>query len=164
MIGRFLLSFGLGIIWILISDHISIEAFLIGSLFGFVILTALRIDARKVKLSRLPGQLLGFALYTIRMMADIFLSSLDVARRVLSPRLELRTGIIAVPTQNHVESDFETALSAHSITITPGELVVEFKDHEILFVHCLDVESSEKTLFKAQERRIKLIHQILGER
>lgn len=162
MFGRLILALLLGFLWALISGAVRVDVLLVGAVTGFLVLTALRVEVRQVTPRTLPGQIIGFLGYSVQMFIDIFLSSVDVARRVLAPRIELRSGIIAVPTQSPVSSDFVSALSAHSITITPGELVVEFDGHDMLFVHCLDVEASEKTIFEAQARRAKRINRILG--
>lgn len=54
------------------------------------------------------------------------------------------------------------ALSAHGITVAPGELVVDFEDSHIMLVHCLDAEEAAKSIFEAQARRLRLFERILG--
>jgi multicomponent Na+:H+ antiporter subunit E len=98
--------------------------------------------------------------YTLELYRDILLSGLDLTRRLLSPDMKLRTGIIAVPTQE--KSCIVAALSAHAITITPGELVVEFDGDDVLYVHCLDVDAAEVHERKMQTHRRELIDEIIG--
>jgi multicomponent Na+:H+ antiporter subunit E len=93
---------------------------------------------------------------------DIWLSSVDVARRVLNPDMPLNPGILRVDTQDEDESDITAAFSAHGITITPGELVVDFDGSLTMYVHCLDMEESAKHAVAAQARRLKLLRRIIG--
>ena len=60
------------------------------------------------------------------------------------------------------ENDVIAAFSAHGITITPGELVVDFDGARTMFVHCLDVEASAQSAPAAQAKRLQLLRRILG--
>lgn len=53
-------------------------------------------------------------------------------------------------------------MSANSITLPPGELVVEVAEDHLLYVHCLDVDISLTQLVPMQSRRIQLLKRILG--
>jgi multicomponent Na+:H+ antiporter subunit E len=66
-----------------------------------------------------------------------------------------------VPTQDETHSASIAALSAHAITITPGELVVDFDGAKVMYVHCLDTEATSKTADPAQAARLKLLRRVL---
>ena len=54
-------------------------------------------------------------------------------------------GFIAFPLT--VESDFEIALLANLITLTPGTLSVDVsEDRKVLYIHCIDVPDPEGTI------------------
>ena len=55
-----------------------------------------------------------------------------------------------------------SAFSAHGITITPGELVIDFDGSRAMYVHCLDVEASAASAPGAQAKRLKLLRRIAG--
>lgn len=149
-----------GLIWVMLSDQWSLDGFLVGYVLGVAVLSLIGIKRVRLQWSKLPLQLGALIVYALRLAVDIILSGLDVARRVIDPRMPLNPGIVAVRTQDDSES--LAALSAHAITITPGELVVEFDGNETLFVHCLDVEQSAPKLDADQTRRLGMLRRVLG--
>lgn len=58
------------------------------------------------------------------------------------------------------QSEAGTALSAHALTLTPGEMVVEMDDEGHLYTHCLDVKETIKVAIEAQELRQELLSKI----
>jgi multicomponent Na+:H+ antiporter subunit E len=77
---------------------------------------------------------------------------------VLNPRLPLRQGIIAIP--SGCQSELGTALSAHAITLTPGEMVVEIDADGVMYTHALDVSAAETAVLDAQTQRRDLLAKI----
>ena len=68
---------------------------------------------------------------------ELILSAWRVAVLVLSPRMDLKPGIFAYPLK--VDRDFEIALLANLITLTPGTLSVDVSDdRRTLYVHAID--------------------------
>jgi multicomponent Na+:H+ antiporter subunit E len=163
MIAIALLAVPMAGVWMLLTSSLTPDSFLVGWLVGFAILFTMRVQNAAIRPRRLPSQILALAVYSVTLARDIFLSSIDVARRVLDPDLPLNAGIIAVPTQCPEESEVCAAFSAHGITITPGELVVDFEGAHTMYVHCLDVEASGKTAHEAQARRMAMLRRIQGK-
>jgi multisubunit Na+/H+ antiporter MnhE subunit len=162
MLFYMLLAVPMALIWVGITDRIMLDGALVGYGLSLGVLVLLRPQRRKVNWRRLPDQLVALTIYIVELFWDIVLSGVDVARRVLSPDMRLKPGIIAVPTQDPLESPIIAALSADVITLTPGELVVELEDNRILYVHCLDVEATTATIDAEQARRIQLFGRIIG--
>ncbi len=158
-----LLALPMSALWMIVSGSISLDSLLVGYVLGVAILLVMRVENIQISWRRLPDQIAAFLVYTFTLARDIVLSSLDVARRVLDPELPLNPGRISVSTQDDTENDFIGAFSAHGITITPGELVVDFEDDRTMLVHCLDVEASAKTAERAQTRRLHLLRRIKGD-
>ena len=67
-------------------------------------------------------------------------SNLDVARRVISPKLPINPGIVEVKTK--LQSKIARVILADSITLTPGTFTIEIED-DSLFIHCIDVQSTD---------------------
>lgn len=160
---RILLAVPAALCWMLLTGRLTPGAFAIGYLMGMLVLLVIPVHLPPLRWGRLPGQLMATGLYGVVMFRDITLSSIDVARRVLSPRMRLQPGIIAVRTQDPQKREVVAGLSAHNITITPGELVVEFDGSETMYVHCLDAASSGKTADQVQARRLRLIRAMMGD-
>lgn len=91
--------------------------------------------------------LFRLALYFSHLMIDIFLSGIDVARRVMRRQLMISPGIVQVETPLH--ADYEIALNANSITLTPGTITVDVKKTEkgsIFCIHCISQEAVKSIL------------------
>ncbi|MCC7452299.1 MAG: Na+/H+ antiporter subunit E [Anaerolineae bacterium] len=162
-----ILSVPMALAWMPLTANVSLESFGVGFVLSFAILTLLfygEPDA-SVTWRRLPDQAAAAVLYLLVLFRDIYLSSVDVAKRVVNPDMPLNPGIIAVSTQ--LESADETtagtiaAVSAHGITITPGELVVDFDGTRVMYVHCLDVTASTQVAASNQAKRMALLRRIV---
>ena len=90
-----------------------------------------------------------------RLAIDIVRCGLQVAGLVIRPSMPIRPGILAV--RSGCRTGAGLALSAHAITVTPGEMVVEVGRDGTFYVHCLDVESSARTADADQARRRELL-------
>lgn len=157
-----ILAVPMAVVWMIVTSSITPGSFVVGFSLGFAIFLVLKLENIRINYRRLPDQIAALVVYTITLGRDIWLSSVDVAKRVLNPHLPLKPGIIAVDTQDQDDSDFTAAFSAHGITITPGELVVDFEGSHTMYVHCLDVEASAKNAAAAQTKRLKLLRRIIG--
>jgi multicomponent Na+:H+ antiporter subunit E len=87
---------------------------------------------------------------------ELVLSAWRVAVMVLSPRMDLKPGIIAYPLK--VDRDFEITILANLITLTPGTLSVDVSDdRRILYVHAIDAsdpEATKRDIAEGFERKI----------
>lgn len=153
----------LSVVWVGVTARVSVESFLVGFVVSALIVSL--IGTRKqatAQPSRLPRQLVSLIIYTVLSFIEITRSSFDVARRVLDPKLPLKPGIVAVPTQDDAQDEIIAALSAHAITITPGQLAVEFDGAKTMYIHCLDIASAE-TADREQAARLERLRTILGK-
>jgi multicomponent Na+:H+ antiporter subunit E len=111
-----------------------------------------------VPLSRLPRGIVTFFVYIVLLTLDIIRSGINVARIVLDPKLPIRPGVVAI--KSGIKSELGTALSAHAITITPGEMVIEIGDDGTMYTHCLDAVSSGAGADAAQAKRREMLEKI----
>jgi multicomponent Na+:H+ antiporter subunit E len=85
-----------------------------------------------------PVKLLKFVfIYIPVFIWKLILANLDVARRVLSPKIPLNPGIVKVKTD--LKGDLGKLTLANSITLTPGTLSIDVDDEHI-YVHTVDVK------------------------
>jgi multicomponent Na+:H+ antiporter subunit E len=81
-------------------------------------------------------------LYAIEYLFFLFpiqlvIANYQVAKLVLSPRLPIRPGFVALPLE--AETDFEITSFANSITLTPGTISVHISDNrKTLVLHAID--------------------------
>jgi len=169
VIQHFIIGIPVALLWIALTSVLTIESFVIGYIVGVTLSWLLAQGQVLPPLSfhNIPGRLFIFTLYNIKMAWDILLSGVDVALRVIGIR-KPKPGIIAVPVQHGDEDDplvreVMAGLSAHSITITPGEMVVDYSDDgEIMYVHALDVDQSAAKVDEEQAARMRVFRKVLG--
>jgi multicomponent Na+:H+ antiporter subunit E len=94
-------------------------------------------------------------------LKELVKSAVKVAITVLTPRLDLKPGIIAFPLT--VQRDIEITLLANLITLTPGTLSIDVSDdRKTLYVHCIDVPDVDAAIADIRdgfERRIREVFQ-----
>ena len=71
----------------------------------------------------------------------VIIANLDVVYRALHPKMPINPGIVKIKTELKTESGI-TAL-ANSITLTPGTLTVDLTDDGFLYIHWINVKSTE---------------------
>ncbi len=160
-----LIALPMALVWVILTNQVSIESFGIGYALSFGI-AALLARGREVPLAmspmKLPGQLIATTLYTLRLTFDILMAGIDVSLRVMGFR-PLNPGIIEVDTEDPNDDDVISGLSAHGITITPGELVVDFSDDgQKMYVHVLNIDDFAPSLGDDQKNRLKMFRRMLG--
>lgn len=81
-----------------------------------------------------------FFIYFFVFIIALIKSNFDVARRVLSPKLDINPGIVVFKTK--LKNDFAKMVLANSITLTPGTLTVDvIKDN--YYIHWIDVQTDD---------------------
>ncbi|MDJ0869571.1 MAG: Na+/H+ antiporter subunit E [Myxococcota bacterium] len=88
-----------------------------------------------------PRRYLWAVVYLGVFLWHVVLANLDVAYRVLHPRLPIQPGIVKVRTA--LRSPAARTLLANSITLTPGTLTVELSREGWLYVHWLNVRATD---------------------
>lgn len=146
------------LIYLAITANFELSNLVVGLLIGLAIALILRPMSQALSLRRLPGALFNLAKYTVWLGIDIIRNGIRVARIVLDPKLPIRPGIIAI--QAGMKSELGVALSAHAITVTPGEQVVEIGDDGVMYTHCLDAIASAEGAEEAQRKRRAMLESI----
>jgi multicomponent Na+:H+ antiporter subunit E len=146
-----LFCFGL---WLLLSGYFDVPLLLsFGALScALVVFVAWRtevIDPEEQPL-RLRFNLHIFS-YWPWLLWQIVLSNLDVAKRILDPRLPISPTLITLrPTQR---SDLGRVIYANSITLTPGTVTTALSG-DTLEVHALTREAADSLLEGDMDRRV----------
>jgi len=87
-----------------------------------------------------PRRILYAILYIPIFFYACLKANLDVAYRVIHPKMPIKPGIVAIRTS--LKSDVGKLLLANSITLTPGTLTVDVSG-EYLFIHWINVKSTD---------------------
>lgn len=134
---RFLLVLGLSyILWLLLTASLNPDELIAGLLVSLAaaafslerpnILSGMRFSPL------MPVHILR---YLITFLIALIRANLDMAARVLSPRIPLRPQMVQVRTG--LTSDLGKLVLANSITLTPGTLAVDVED-DLILVHWIE--------------------------
>ncbi len=163
---RIVLALPLSLGWTIYTAQPTLGNFLLGYIFSVVVLTATGLKGHSVNLSNAVLQIYNLLAYVLYLSKEVLVSGVQVARIIISPSLPIDPGITLVKTQDDSKSELISAISAHGITITPGELVVDFDKNEdegvLMIVHSLTISESSEVLDRDQSLRLKRIKGILG--
>lgn len=139
---QILLNIVIAFIWMLLRNEFTGVEFMLGFVVGLVLLFLLR-------------RFLHFDFYFRRVIAagkllllfsyKLVLANYDVAKIILSPRLHIEPGIIAVPTK--LRTDWEVTLLANLISLTPGTLSMDFSENgRTIYVHSIHVPDKDEAI------------------
>jgi multicomponent Na+:H+ antiporter subunit E len=148
------------LLYLLLTGNWAFNNLVTGLVLAGLVTLMVRPVKRPFSWKRLPDALLATGIYLVRLLWDLLVSGVQVARIVLTPSLPINPGIVAIPSE--CESDFGVALSAHAITLTPGEMVVEIDDDGIMYTHMLDARNPDKQVAEAQAIRRDLLSRIFA--
>ncbi len=140
----------LAITWCLLQEKFTLVEFILGFLYGYGILYALRtvLDDKKDQRQTLKtGNYFAITARPFRyffvFLKELIKANLEVVKIVLSPELKITPGIIAY--RLDVLTDAGITLLANSITLTPGTLSVDLsEDRKTLYVHALHIEDADE--------------------
>lgn len=153
MIKRLFMNLVLMLVWSALTGDYSATNFVFGFLLSFFLMWLINLSEADNKYFTTIPKLILFILYFLK---ELVKANLEVAYEVITPRLNMKPGIIAVPLT--AQTDLEITLLANLITLTPGTLSVDVSDDKkVLYVHAMYI--TDKASFIAGikdgfERRI----------
>jgi multicomponent K+:H+ antiporter subunit E len=134
--------------WLVMNGSVSVGHLLLGVLLALAIpLLLAPLRGERARLMR-PGLALQLLL---RVLGDIVLANLEVARLILGPQRRLRPGFVWVPLR--IRDPHGITMLACIITMTPGTLSADLspeRDH--LLVHALHLTDEDALLATIRER------------
>jgi len=150
------------IFWILLNNTLDPMILGIGALLslGISLIFCSRCDVfSELKLT--PAALIYTFIYIIVFLYELIKSNLDVARRVITPALPIKPGIVEVKTR--LRSKMGRMILANSITLTPGTLTIDMVE-DTLYIHWIDVktENIEEATEKIVRKFEKYLEKIYG--
>lgn len=148
----------IGVVYLALTGNMEIANVVTGLLIGLGITLLIRPRRLSISWGRLPLALWSILRYLGVVFLDLVKSGIQVGGIIINPRLPIDPGIVNIDAD--CKSELATALSAHAVTLTPGELVVEMDDAGHLYVHCLDAGNSAQYAAEAQSLRHQLLSKI----
>jgi multicomponent Na+:H+ antiporter subunit E len=136
----------LAVFWLLLSGRIGLQYFIFMACSVGLILWMnperpfrVRGGSFGENLSSLFGSLVALLRYLGWLLWNVVTANIDVAYRILHPRLPIRPQLLVFQTE--LEHEVAQVLVANSITLTPGTVTIDLKDGEYL-VHALHPETT----------------------
>ena len=141
-------SIALLLIWLLLNQSLHPAHWALGALLAVALPLAFSRLWPRITVVRNAGlalRLLG------RLLADVVISNIDVARRILGPEAALQSRFMWMPLA--IENPQGVAVLAAMITMTPGTLAVDVTpDRRWLLIHGLDISDEAAVLRSIRER------------
>ncbi|MEX6503147.1 Na+/H+ antiporter subunit E [Pseudomonas zhanjiangensis] len=130
-----LLSPCLLLVWLLLVNDFGLGNLLLGALLGWLIpLVSQRFWINPPQIQR-P---LKLCLFLLRVIGDIVIANLQVAKLILGPSSKLRPAFVEIPLA--LEDELALTMLASVISLTPGTVSADLSDdRKTLLVHSLDV-------------------------
>lgn len=153
---QIILNLIIAFVWTFLNGTWSNLQFAIGYLLGIAIIGLLRrfwpYDFYMIKLWKIFKLL---ALFN----KELFLSSFEVIKHVLKPKLSMSPGIIEFHTE--LQSRWEVTLLSCLICLTPGTLTLDVSpDNQTLYIHAMDIQDAEKLSTQLKDTFEKAIMEV----
>jgi multicomponent Na+:H+ antiporter subunit E len=140
----------LWLIWMLLAGFSTEEAILGGAASLILALIIARFVPFSFGIGIVWQAIRFIAIYVPLFLYKMVLSNIDVAYRVLSPRMPINPRIVKVPT--NLKGDVAKLILANSITLTPGTLSLDVEDDGVL-VHWINASGENGEEYQSKISR-----------
>jgi multicomponent Na+:H+ antiporter subunit E len=127
-------------LWVLLTPKDMQEIWVGLAVSALVVIFTLRLEPVLGDLRLTPKAFVYAVIYLFVFIKELIVSNLDVARRVINPKLPIKPGIVKVKTK--LNSNIAKTILANSITLTPGTLTVDIKG-EYLYIHWIEIQHED---------------------
>lgn len=148
----------ISIIYFFLSANLEILNIILGLLISVGITFLLKPQIKPYSLRKVPIAFVAMVQYIFILIIDIIKGGIMVAKLAVNPKLRIKPAVISIP--SGCETELAKALSAHAISISPGELVIEIDEKGIMYTHVLDERKSFEYRELAQQIRKDLLRKI----
>jgi len=130
-------------LWLLLSFSLDWQHLLVGALVASVVALLMGdMFTEQAHKWFTPRRYVWFFIYIFVFVWECIKSNIDVAWRVLNPKLPINPGIVKVKTVLKTETGL--TFLANFITLTPGTLSVDIdKEEGCIYIHWIDVKTQD---------------------
>ena len=129
------------IVWLLITWSLRYQNIIVGAIVSALIsLWFGDIFVKEGPIASLPRKFLWLLYYLPFFIFEMIRANLDVAYRVIHPKMPIKPGIVKVKTD--LKGDIALTALANSITLTPGTMTIDIEDG-YLYIHWINVRTTE---------------------
>ena len=129
------------LIWLCLSASLHYQELLAG--FFLILLLTIFLHRQYYTLGLPPltiKRFMFFIIYLVVLFKEIVQANIDVAYRVIHPKMPIKPGIIVISTE--LKQDIAKMILANSITLTPGTFTLDIIDDKLL-IHWINVKTED---------------------
>ena len=129
------------IIWIALTSSFTWQELSTGIIISLVLSFFLYRRYSDLGLPPLEGRRVAFFfIYLLVLFKEIIKANLDVAYRILHPKMPIKPGIVVIKTE--LKQDLAKMILANSITLTPGTFTLDILGDNLL-IHWINVKTED---------------------
>lgn len=129
------------IAWLLLTTSIHYQELIAGMIVAIAVSLALVSMLPEGGKKNPVTAVFRFIIFSLVLAKEMIIANLDVAYRVLHPKMPIRPGIVEV--RPRIRSEMGKLLLSNSITLTPGTLSMDWIDDK-LYIHWINVDEKHK--------------------
>lgn len=150
------LSLAVLLLWLLLVADFSLGQLAIGAILALLLpWLAGMLEPERASF----GRTIALLALTRRVLWDMILSNIEVARRILGPERVLTPGFIWIPLE--LTNIHGITALASIITLTPGTVSAELTaDRRFLLVHCFNLKDADAQVAEIKARYESLLKEI----
>lgn len=143
----------LAIVWVALTDSVSLYNFILGFLVGWAILALIQRHVPPLKgYSNRVSRIISFAVFFVK---ELVVANIRVAYDVLTPTSYMSPGVVGYKLD--AKTDTEILFVSTFISLTPGTLSMDVSDDKkVLYIHAMFLEDKASfiTDIQALERHV----------
>jgi multicomponent Na+:H+ antiporter subunit E len=148
------------VIWIILTSSFHWQELVTGILISLILSSFLSKTYLKLGFPPLSIKRIAFFFFYIGVLfVEIFKANIDVAYRVIHPKMPIKPGIVVIKTT--LKQDIAKMILANSITLTPGTFTLDIIGDTYLIhwinVKSEDVDEATRIIGEKFERHLKKI-------
>ncbi|MBM7660751.1 multicomponent Na+:H+ antiporter subunit E [Bacillus mesophilus] len=139
---QLILNILIAFIWMILLETFTFGYFFLGFITGAILLSIFR---RFIPGTFYLKKVRAIIMLILLFIKELILSNIEIVKVVYRPKLDIRPGIIALPTD--LRSNWEITLLANLITLTPGTLSMTVSDdNQTIYIHAMDIRDRDETI------------------
>lgn len=128
-------------IWLALTSSLHWQELAVGAIVCLALALSLNKMYRRLGMPALSFRRIGFSVaYVLVLFVEIIKANIDVAYRILHPKLPIKPGIVVIKTG--LRQDIAKTILANSITLTPGTFTLDIIGDELL-IHWVNVRAED---------------------
>ncbi len=129
------------IIWLALTLSLNWQELLAGLFISIILTKVLSQSYLELGLPPVGIKRIGyFIVYLLVLFKEIFRANIDVAYRVVHPKMPINPGVVVI--QTSLKHDIAKLVLANSITLTPGTFTLDIEGERLL-IHWINVKAED---------------------